>query len=221
MTCRKCKFEFCWTCGFAMTHTTRGMSDHQCNKYFDENKEKKIEKSRTQLKVISMTISMIIDNVRNLDPFIGCLSLQKFLHYCNRYLNHSQSLKLENKLYEAVADKMQELQETHHMSWIEVQFLQRAVDALTTCRLTLMYTYCFAYYLTTNNQQLIFEDNQQDLENATEILSRYLERDLSEEDATDIKKKVVDQTKYCESRRIALVQHVKEGHDKDWWVYES
>ena len=45
----------------------------------------------------------------------------------------------------------------HNMSWIEVQFLKKAVDILCECRRTLMYTYVFAYYLRKNNQSEIFE----------------------------------------------------------------
>ena len=53
-------------------------------------------------------------------------------------------------------EKMEEMQQ-HNMSWIEVQFLQKAVDILCDCRRTLMYTYVFAYYLRKNNQCDIFE----------------------------------------------------------------
>ena len=53
-------------------------------------------------------------------------------------------------------DKMEEMQQ-HNMSWIEVQFLKKAVDILCECRRTLMYTYVFAYYLRKNNQSEIFE----------------------------------------------------------------
>lgn len=51
---------------------------------------------------------------------------------------------------------MEELQQ-HNMSWIEVQFLKKAVDVLCQCRQTLMYTYVFAFYLKKNNQSIIFE----------------------------------------------------------------
>ena len=44
-----------------------------------------------------------------------------------------------------------------NMSWIEVQFLRKAVDTLCQCRQTLMYTYVFAFYLKRNNQSIIFE----------------------------------------------------------------
>lgn len=106
-------------------------------------------------------------------------------------MNHLQSLKFEHKLYESVKVKMEEMQQ-HNMSWIEVQFLKKAVDVLCQCRQTLMYTYVFAYYLIKNNQSIIFEDNQRDLENATETLSEYLEREITGDNITVIKQKVQD-----------------------------
>ena len=55
-----------------------------------------------------------------------------------------------------VNEKMKELQ-LLGMSWVEVQFMKKAVDVLCQCRQTLMYTYAFAYYLHKNNHMLIFE----------------------------------------------------------------
>lgn len=138
MTCKKCNYEFCWVCSQAMRHDLQSMGRHNCSAYVDNDKEKKVEQSREQLK--------------------------RFLHYCNRYLNHNQSLKFENKLYKDVEEKMDELQKNYSMSWVEVQFLNHAVSALCRCRTTLMYTYVFAYYLGKNHQQEIFEANQQNLE---------------------------------------------------------
>ncbi|XP_027553701.1 E3 ubiquitin-protein ligase ARIH1 isoform X6 [Neopelma chrysocephalum] len=145
-------------------------------------------------------------------------ALQRYLFYCNRYMNHMQSLRFEHKLYAQVKQKMEEMQQ-HNMSWIEVQFLKKAVDVLCQCRATLMYTYVFAFYLKKNNQSIIFENNQADLENATEVLSGYLERDISQDSLQDIKQKVQDKYRYCESRRRVLLQHVHEGYEKDLWEY--
>lgn len=131
-----------------------------------------------------------------------------------------QSLKFEHKLYSSVKLKMEEMQQ-HNMSWIEVsennqriylssqiflicscvqvQFLKKAVDILCQCRQTLMCTYVFAYYLKKNNQSMIFEDNQKDLESATEKLSEYLERDITSENLADIKQKVQDKYRFVGS----------------------
>ncbi|CAN8015893.1 unnamed protein product, partial [Ixodes persulcatus] len=195
MVCKNqnCKADFCWVClGPWEPH---GSSWYNCNRY-DEEEAKAARDAQERSRA----------------------ALQRYLFYCNRYLNHMQSLKFEHKLYAAVKEKMEEMQQ-HNMSWIEVQFLKKAVDVLCQCRQTLMYTYVFAYYLRKNNQSVIFEDNQRDLESATEKLSEYLERDITQENLLDIKQKVQDKYRYCESRRRVLLEHVHEGYEKDWWEY--
>lgn len=197
MICKNqnCKADFCWVClGPWEPH---GSSWYNCNR-FDEDEAKKARDSQEKSRC----------------------SLQRYLFYCNRYMNHMQSLKFENKLYASVRLKMEEMQQ-HSMSWIEVQFLKMAVDVLCSCRQTLMYTYVFAFYLQKNNQSIIFEDNQKDLEHATEQLSEYLEREITSELLVDIKQKVQDKYRYCESRRKVLLDHVHEGYEKDLWEYHE
>jgi len=194
MICKNqnCKHNFCWVClGPWEAHG----SSYNCNRY-DENAAKNARDAQERSRA----------------------ALQRYLHYCNRYMNHMQSLKFENKLYASIKEKMDEMQ-SHNMSWIEVQFLRKAVDVLCECRQTLMFTYCFAYYLQKTNQSIIFEENQKDLENSTEKLSEYLERDITGDNINTIKQKVQDKYRYCESRRKVLLQHVHEGYDKDWWKY--
>ncbi|CAH1737077.1 E3 ubiquitin-protein ligase ariadne-1 isoform X1 [Aphis gossypii] len=195
MVCKNqnCKTDFCWVClGPWEPH---GSSWYNCNRY-DEEEAKAARDAQERSRA----------------------ALQRYLFYCNRYMNHMQSLKFEHKLYASVKEKMEEMQQ-HNMSWIEVQFLKKAVDILCQCRQTLMYTYVFAYYLKKNNQSVLFEDNQRDLESATETLSEYLERDITSENLADIKQKVQDKYRYCESRRKVLLEHVHEGYEKDWWDY--
>uniref|UniRef100_A0A1L8DSV2 RBR-type E3 ubiquitin transferase n=1 Tax=Nyssomyia neivai TaxID=330878 RepID=A0A1L8DSV2_9DIPT len=195
MICKNqnCKHDFCWVClGSWEPH---GSSWYNCNRY-DEDEARAARDAQEKLRS----------------------SLARYLHYYNRYMNHMQSLRFENRLYASVKAKMEEMQQ-HNMSWIEVQFLKKAVDILCQCRQTLMYTYVFAYYLRKNNQSLIFEENQKDLESATEKLSEYLERDITSENLADIKQKVQDKYRYCEKRRKVLLDHVHEGYEKDWWDY--
>ncbi len=197
MICKNqaCRAEFCWVCCGAWE--PHGSSWYNCNR-FNEDDAKKArdnqEKSRSML--------------------------QRYLHYCNRYMNHHHSLKLEQKLDASIREKMEEMQQ-HNMSWIEVQFLRKAVDVLCLCRQTLMYTYAFAFYLKKNNHSIIFEDNQSDLEIAVEKLSGYLERDITSDNAIDIKQQVQDKYRYCEHRRNVLLDHVHEGYDKDYWEYQE
>ena len=72
-----CKADFCWVClGPWELH---GSSWYNCNR-FDED-EAKVNRSAQE-------------NSRS--------ALQRYLFYCNRYMNHLQSLKFENKLYSMV-----------------------------------------------------------------------------------------------------------------------
>lgn len=195
MVCRNnnCKADFCWMClGPWEPH---GSSWYSCNRY-DEKDAQAARDAQAKSRQ----------------------ALERYLFYCNRYMNHAQSAKFEYKLYAQVKQKMEEMQQ-HNMSWIEVQFLRKAVDVLCLCRNTLKYTYVFAFYLKKNNQSVIFEDNQKDLEMATETLSEYLERDITSECLSGIKQKVQDKYRYCEARRKALLDHVYEGYETDIWEY--
>jgi len=197
MVCRNasCKSDFCWVClGPWESH---GSSWYNCNRY-DEKEAQAARDAQAKSRA----------------------KLERYLFYCNRYMNHLQSAKFERKLYEKIRLKMDSMQQ-HNMSWIEVQFLLKAVDVLCQCRNTLKYTYVFAFYLKRNNHSIIFEDNQRDLEMATEVLSEYLERDINSEDAQEIKQKVQDKYRYCEQRRQVLLDHVLEGYDKDFWDYHD
>lgn len=49
------------------------------------------------------------------------------------------------------------MQKSSDLSWIEVQFLKKAVDIAVQCRMTLKWTYAFAFYLKRNHQTEIFE----------------------------------------------------------------
>ncbi|VDK48649.1 unnamed protein product [Anisakis simplex] len=202
MTCKNaaCKMEFCWMClGPWEPH---GSSWYSCNR-FDDTVAKQARDAQERSRA----------------------ALQRYLHYYNRFMNHQQSLKLESKvdltfllLYATVKNKM-ELMQQSNMSWIEVQFLKKAVDVLSECRRTLMYTYAFAFYLQKDNQSVIFEDNQRDLELATEQLSEFLERDLNQENLVTLKQKVQDKYRYVDQRRNTLLKHCAEGVERDFWRF--
>lgn len=55
---------------------------------------------------------------------------------------------------------MEEMQITSELTWIEVQFMKKAVDEVFKCRMTLKWTYAMAYYLEQGNMKELFEDNQ-------------------------------------------------------------
>ncbi|KAJ3330632.1 hypothetical protein HDU76_005216 [Blyttiomyces sp. JEL0837] len=180
MTCRKCKYEFCWVClGPWSEHGTQW---YNCNR-FDEKAG--VDARDHQAK--------------------SRQALERYLHYYNRYANHEQSAKLDKELYEKTEKKMEEMQKSSELSWIEVQFLRNAVETLLLSRMTLKWTYSFAYYLTRCNATDLFEDNQRDLEMAVEQLSELLEKPIEPDKITELKQQVLDKAVYVKSRREVLL----------------
>ncbi|KAH7409944.1 hypothetical protein DE146DRAFT_604566, partial [Phaeosphaeria sp. MPI-PUGE-AT-0046c] len=184
MTCRKCRHEFCWMCmGIWSEH---GTSWYNCNR-FEEKSGSDARDAQAKSRQ----------------------SLERYLHYYNRYANHEQSAKLDKDIYLKTEKKMQQLQNTTGMSWIEVQFLDQASQALQQCRQVLKWTYAFAYYLARNNLTEIFEDNQKDLEMAVENLSEMFEKPI--EQLQSLKVDMMDKTSYCTKRRIILLNDTAEN----------
>lgn len=141
----------------------------------------------------------------------------RFLHYNTRYRNHIRSLKLERGLYNSIESKMKNLQGMASLTRNEVLFLKRAVDSLRRSRQILISTYVFAYYSEKSNQLLMFEDNQRDLELATESLSWFLEQDITNESMVQIKQRVQEKYNYCDQRRTILLDHIHEGYENGYW----
>ncbi len=114
--------------------------------------------------------------------------------YYNRWANHEQSAKLSLDLYAKTEKKMEDMQITSSLTWIEVQFMKKAVEEADKCRQTLKWTYAMAYYLARGNQKELFEDNQRDLESAVEDLSELLEQPIEAETIPQLRQKVTDKT---------------------------
>ncbi|RMZ73700.1 RING finger [Pyrenophora seminiperda CCB06] len=192
MTCRKCRNEFCWMCmGKWSEH---GTSWYNCNR-FEEKSGSEARDAQAKSRQ----------------------SLERYLHYYNRFANHEQSAKLDKDLYLKTEKKMQQLQNSSGMSWIEVQFLDQASHALQQCRQVLKWTYAFAYYLSRTNLTDIFEDNQKDLEMAVENLSEMFEKPIDQ--LKDLKVDILDKTSYCTKRRVILLNDTAENLKRGKWDF--
>jgi len=192
MTCRKCRNEFCWMCmGVWSEH---GTSWYNCNR-FEEKSGQDARDAQAKSRQ----------------------SLERYLHYYNRYANHEQSAKLDKDIYLKTEKKMTQLQTTANMSWIDVQFLEAASQALQSCRQTLKWTYAFAFYLARNNKTEMFEDNQKDLEMAVENLSEMFEKPVDQ--IGTLKREILDKTTYCNKRRVTLLEHTAQELKKSGWEF--
>ncbi|RCH80044.1 hypothetical protein CU098_002904, partial [Rhizopus stolonifer] len=158
MTCRKCKHEFCWVCMGPWSE--HGTSWYTCNR-FDENSSEQTQNNQTRSR----------------------MSLERYLHYYNRFANHEHSAKLDQELYQNTEKKMEEIQKTSDLSWIE--------------------------------------DNQRDLEMATEQLSELLEKPLDSdpEKIAKLRQAVLDKTVYVKSRREILLEDTAKGLQEGRWSF--
>jgi ariadne-1 len=194
MTCKKCKYEFCWVCmGSWAEH---GTAWYSCNRYDDKSG---VDARDAQSK--------------------SRASLERYLHYYNRWANHEQSAKLSIELYMKTEKKMEEMQLTTDLTWIEVQFMKKAVDIVENCRTTLKWTYAMAYYLETGNEKAMFEDNQRDLEKAVEDLSELLEQPIEADTIPALRQKVTDKSVYVQKRNEILLEDTAKGYLEERWIW--
>ncbi|KAF5375469.1 hypothetical protein D9757_009943 [Collybiopsis confluens] len=218
MTCKKCKYEFCWVCMGPWSE--HGTAWYSCNRYDEKGSiDARDAQSRSRA------------------------SLERYLHYYNRWANHEQSAKLSLDLYLKTEKKMEDLQLTSSLTWIEVQFMRRAVDVLLSCRTTLKWTYAMGYYLARGNEKDLFEDNQRDLEKAVEDLSELLEGPMpTEVDAaagsgsgeggggggqggqgsiSELRQKVTDKTVYVQKRNEIVLDDTAQGFLDGRWRWNT
>lgn len=194
MTCKQCRYEFCWVCMGAWS--SHGNQYYNCSRY-DESEALEArqgqERSRTEL--------------------------NRYLHYYNRFRNHQQSLALDNETFLSMQQKMREIQESSGMSWIEVQFVSQAFEVLRQSRHTLTWTYAFAFYLKKTHESTIFEDNQANLEVSVEALSELFEKPAM--DLATLKVQLVDKSQYVANRRIVMMEHAAKGLMNGTWQYQT
>lgn len=126
-----------------------------------------------------------------------------------------QSITLDENLYKT-KQILTELELKDQ--WIKVEFVKDAVEILLQCRRTLMHSYIFSYFTTTEDNQIyIFEDNQKCLQTSTECMSELLENAVTAENVHIKKEKIITNIEYCRARRRALIDHVIEGIENDFW----
>ncbi|KAJ7213142.1 hypothetical protein GGX14DRAFT_620319 [Mycena pura] len=196
MTCKKCKHEFCWVCMGPWSE--HGTAWYSCNRYDEKGG---VDARDTQSK--------------------SRASLERYLHYYNRWANHEQSAKLALDMFAKTEKKMEEMQITSTLTWIEVQFMKKAVEELDKCRTTLKWTYAMAYYLAKGNQKDLYEDNQRDLERAVEDLSELLESPIEPENIPSLRQKVTDKTVYVQKRNQIVLEDTADGFLEGRWQWNA
>lgn len=142
--------------------------------------------------------------------------VRRFIGYSSKHDIMKQSYDLDKEKYKtkmAPGTKL-ELEE----QWIKIDFVSQAVENLLQCRRILMHSYVFSYFMTTiDNQMYIFEENLTYLEQSTENLSHILEHEVTANSVSMLKEKIIDASGLCHKRQRCLMDHIIEGHNKNWW----
>jgi len=176
MQCFNCKHDFCWMClGNWRTH---GSEYYECSRY-KENPNIANESVHAQARE----------------------ALKKYLHYFERWENHSRSLKLEAVTLEKIKNRITEKVMSGSGTWIDWQYLFDSAKLLAKCRYTLQYTYPYAYYMEASPRKQLFEYQQAQLEAEIENLSWKIEH-AETTDRGDLE----NQMDVAEKRRTSLLR---------------
>ncbi|KAL3289867.1 hypothetical protein HHI36_023257 [Cryptolaemus montrouzieri] len=176
MQCYSCKHDFCWMCmGDWKTH---GSEYYECSRY-RENPNVAYESAHAQARE----------------------ALKKYLHYYERWENHSKSLKLEEQTLTKLKTRINQKVMSGLGTWIDWQYLFTAAELLAKCRYTLQYTYPYAYYMDPGPRKELFEYQQAQLEAEIENLSWKVER-AETTDRGDLE----NQMDIAEKRRTTLLK---------------
>ncbi|XP_023322764.1 potential E3 ubiquitin-protein ligase ariadne-2 [Eurytemora carolleeae] len=176
MQCSHCKHEFCWMCmGDWRTH---GSEYYECSRYKD-NPNIAHESAHAQARE----------------------ALKKYLHYFERWENHSRSMKLEAVTLDKIKNIITEKVMSSCGTWIDWQYLIDAASLLAKCRYTLQYTYPYAYYMDPSSSKELFEYQQAQLEAEIENLSWKIEH-AETTDRGDLE----NQMDIAEKRRTSLLK---------------
>ncbi|KAF1323544.1 Ariadne-like ubiquitin ligase, partial [Globisporangium splendens] len=185
MTCRSCTYEFCWICMESWAKHGSGTGGYyKCNRYDGEAAAGDSDAARAKAE------------------------LDRYLHYYQRFANHSEAGKFAQRMRDGTESRMIELQASHgESSWIDVQFLNAATEQLIECRRVLKYTYVFGYYLPPGKEKNLFEYLQENLEKNAEHLTGLSEAPLDKMNRSEI----INYTRVTETFLRNLLTGVEDG----------
>ncbi|XP_059314141.1 probable E3 ubiquitin-protein ligase ARI2 isoform X2 [Lycium ferocissimum] len=168
-----CGQAFCWLCGGATgrDHTWSSIAGHSCGRY-KEDQEKKSERAKRDL--------------------------YRYMHYHNRYKAHTDSFTQESRLRETIKEKVAKL-ESKDSRLRDFSWVTNGLYRLFRSRRALSFSYPFAFYMFGDDlfkdemtkeekeiKQHLFEDQQQQLEENVEKLSKAFEEPFDEYEEAQI-----------------------------------
>lgn len=129
-----------------------------------------------------------------------------------------QSIKLDEKQYKVNLEQ-QELEAEDQGAWYKIDFIKAAVEVLLNCRRSLADSFIFNYFYQseTDINFCRYHLSQSSLIQGTEELSHILEKQVNSDNFHELKRTVVNKTKYCHQLQGVMSSEVTEGFDNDVW----
>ena len=226
ITCRHCKYEWCWVCnGDWKEHGNHTGGFYKCNKY-NPKEAKKADRWKVEQPADSSTTTTTAaahhPPSNDTAKAERDAELNRYLFYYQRYHNHAESAKFAAQLRQETDKKIQSIPAS---LLIDVQYLAAATECVLECRHVLKYTYVFAYFLSSGGsgspqshdadererERNLFEFLQQQLEKSVEALSEATEQRTEVLQRREEKSKIVNYTRVTKSFRDNLLAGVRNG----------
>lgn len=138
---------------------SHGSEYYECSRY-KENPNIANESVHAQVRIFYCSVNS--DKFNIFFSIQAREALKKYLHYYERWENHSKSLQLEQQTLDRLKSRINEkvMKGLNSSTWIDWQYLFVAASLLAKCRYTLQYTYPYAYYMEASSRKDLFEYQQ-------------------------------------------------------------
>ena len=155
-----CGFHFCWTC--LKNWEAHGGDPYSCNIY-----------RTTDVPTEIRTAEQTREQAKN--------ELNRYMFFFERFTGHQKAKAIAVKELNDLENKVQRIHDHFGFNVDELQFLKEAMIQILDCRRVLKWTYVFGYYLAdTAPSKPLFEYLQKNLEQFTDRLHEYIEKDLDQ-----------------------------------------
>jgi len=198
MSCSQCRHEFCWLCGgdwrghnacnsYKKGKPSAGEDDDAPSEWTGTEEDKKLSKGELRK------------------------SLERWVHYHDRYLAHKNSGAFANKTLSQAYQRTIQLREIKNSNLQACLFLVESAKEIIACRNILSWSYVYAYYVAAkdnNSQRLLFESHQEKLESFTDKLHEMIEKPLGSLMENSVSKEIVHLTGVIRKFRKNVIKNV-------------
>ena len=200
MTCKMCKYQFCWVC----LQIWKSHENFSCHIYKGTGKQ--AHNTGEQHEFFLFHWNRFVNHAKAIE-----VQNTKLRSRLTRLRDNSSEKQDSKKSVPAIASSL---------SWIGMEFLFQSLDELLEARRVLQYNYAFMFFLQQNAESQVYGDCVQDLADAVERLSALFEE--PEMATVQQVQKVMPQLKHWTAylkvrRKVLLEETIRELQSGKWY----